>query len=347
MRRNGYYTPNETVLLTGAGFTKTFGGYLGNEMWAAMLNRLEINRDPILRERLLDQSNFELFYHEVRNSGHYCDEQKKCVNAALVKAFEEMDSVISDSFRDDVNVGFAACKNLISRFAGSKDKRRRGFFFTLNQDLFVERFYRAARTSPKICIPGLECDWWFEGNAHRGFSKEDYLTVPDADETEKVKKQLSSGDEVFLYVKLHGSYGWKAHGGSDTMVIGYKKEGMIKGEPLLEWYLSLFEEILNHEAVKNLLVIGYGFLDKHINGLIADAIDGGLRLHVVSPQTSQSFRDHLNSLPVSGTEFRAVGNRLWGGLYGYYTGTVTDFFSTRNWHPTRLGETLFRNLGIG
>ena len=30
------------VLLTGAGFTKTFGGYLASEMWATILNQPEI-----------------------------------------------------------------------------------------------------------------------------------------------------------------------------------------------------------------------------------------------------------------------------------------------------------------
>jgi hypothetical protein len=30
------------VLLTGAGFTKTFGGYLASEMWATILNQPEV-----------------------------------------------------------------------------------------------------------------------------------------------------------------------------------------------------------------------------------------------------------------------------------------------------------------
>ena len=53
------------VLLTGAGFTKTFGGYLASEMWATILNQPEVQRSPELlkgmRERLDWIPSFRVF----------------------------------------------------------------------------------------------------------------------------------------------------------------------------------------------------------------------------------------------------------------------------------------------
>ena len=43
----------KTILLTGAGFTKTFGGFLGSEMWAAIFNQPEVGEDNKLREYML------------------------------------------------------------------------------------------------------------------------------------------------------------------------------------------------------------------------------------------------------------------------------------------------------
>lgn len=344
MANKGWYKPAETVLLTGAEFTKTFGGYLGDEMWGAILNQPEISEDPILRRGYLEQPNFELFYHQTRSTGNYSDKQKASVDKAIVKAFEDMDTIISDSCRDDVNSGFAVCREFIAQFSGSREKRQRGFFFTLNQDLFIERFHTT--DIELMCIPGLHKNWWFRADAHHPFDKDDFITVPHQNGVEKAKEQFMNKENPFVYVKLHGSYGWKSHDGSDEMVIGYEKEGMIGKEPLLEWYLCLFEEVLNDESVKNLLVIGYGFMDRHINKVIIGALKRGLRLHVVSPEPPQTFHKRLQSIHGFNRQYIEAGDRLWKGLYGYYTGKVTDFYSNTNWMTTRLGQTLFQNLGL-
>ena len=36
---------SNTILLTGAGFTKNFGGFLAREMWAQIHNRLQISNE--------------------------------------------------------------------------------------------------------------------------------------------------------------------------------------------------------------------------------------------------------------------------------------------------------------
>ena len=53
------------MLLTGAGFTKNFGGFLANEMWAYIFNNPLIQSSVILREKLVDDQDFESVYSPV------------------------------------------------------------------------------------------------------------------------------------------------------------------------------------------------------------------------------------------------------------------------------------------
>lgn len=128
------------------------------------------------------------------------------------------------------------------------------------------------------------------------------------------------------------------------MVIGHEKVGSIAKEPLLKWYLSLFEEILR-EPERNLVVVGYGFGDAHINNVIADAIrDCGLRLYVISPKLPSEFRESLAALNscVTGPDVHR-GSELWEGLYGYYRATVREFCDD-NGQLTTQGRALFHGL---
>jgi SIR2-like domain len=147
-----------------------------------------------------------------------------------------------------------------------------------------------------------------------------------------------------MYVKLHGSYGWKAHDGSMVMVVGQGKQGKIDKEPLLRWYLSLFEDVVN-EGDKNLIVIGYGFADEHINNIIANAVhDHGLRLYIISPQLPADFQQDLSGVHGTNTELKHRGDEIWKGLHGYYRGIVTDFYRAGNESLPPCGEKFFRNL---
>jgi len=73
------------------------------------------------------------------------------------------------------------------------------------------------------------------------------------------------------------------------MVLGTQKKESIDAEPLLQWYMNLFSEVLN-ERNRLLLIIGYGFGDSHINAVISGAIaNSGLRYVVVNPSTTQEL----------------------------------------------------------
>jgi hypothetical protein len=54
-----WFKPAKNVLLTGAGLTRNFGGYLAAEMWAVIFRQPEIRRYPNLRKRMLEGLDYE------------------------------------------------------------------------------------------------------------------------------------------------------------------------------------------------------------------------------------------------------------------------------------------------
>jgi hypothetical protein len=52
----------EPILLTGAGFTRNFGGFLANQMWDKIFNREQVQNHPSLVNLLKDNFDFESVY---------------------------------------------------------------------------------------------------------------------------------------------------------------------------------------------------------------------------------------------------------------------------------------------
>jgi len=343
------FTPAKTVLLTGAGFTKPFGGFLADEMWAVILNQPEIRQYPDLRKRMLKELNYETLYDEVLASDNYTTggKEKPAFRKAIRNAYQRMHQNIC---QDDVrhrNSASGACRSFVARFAGSGGER--GFFFTLNHDLFMERFYLNKKVESQVRIPGLRPrPKWFNGHLGSRLEQDDYVRLPPREMVEQEKERFwVRSSEHFVFIKLHGSYGWVTRrDGTDCMAIGHAKTEIIKHEPLLQWYLSLFEEVLRSRE-RNLVVIGYGFRDEHINNVIADAVrNQGLRLHVVSPIPPRDFREMLSPVHDPGLQLgRPRGNDLWNGLVGYYQASV-DVFYDKNGNLTPSGRAFFLDLGL-
>ena len=131
------------------------------------------------------------------------------------------------------------------------------------------------------------------------------------------------------------------------MVIGREKSGLIAREPLLQWYFRLFEEVLSAGDCV-LVVIGYGFGDKHINQVILDAIiKRGLQLYVVSPLDPRDFQDRLIAVNRFNISLPDYGHELWDNLFGYHCGTVRDFIISGQWGLTESGKAFFDQIGLG
>ena len=119
--------PSKLVLLTGAGFTKSFGGYLSSEMWAVILGQPEIQQNLRLRQLLLNNFSFESLYETVSLSRDYSPVEKTAFTAAVKRAYRQMHEVVCGRWQLKAN---EACGVIISQFA-PQSSTERGFFLPL------------------------------------------------------------------------------------------------------------------------------------------------------------------------------------------------------------------------
>lgn len=322
MSELGVLPPKQTVLLTGAGFSRPFGGLLAAEMWAAILTRPEVRQSRALRDLLLSDLDYESVYGRVLTDASYPVDLRRSFTEALRGAYAVMDEAI----RSYAQQARRMCPALLTRFAPATGEQSRGFIFTLNQDLLVERYYSC---QPLLSAPGFTSQRWFNGRYESRFTLGDReeLVSPEVLDARK-NAFLTTKSDRFAYVKLHGSLGWTNRTDEGIMINGPRKSENIQSEPLLAWYLSLFRHVLNQSS-RNLVVIGYGFGDPHINDAIADATrDHGLRLYVVSRESPYDFKEKL--IPVHGSlpsaEPSRRGTEVWNGLHGYHCGSVEELY---------------------
>ena len=285
-----------------------------------------------------DDLDYEMVYEVIQTRG--TEQQKKDLNTAIRSAFKEMDNNIR-TCKPPLPRGHSCCQ-FISRIVQDQTP---SFIFTLNQDMFFERYHSREKLT---VVPGLPDHLNRFRDADQN-STDFGLRLPAEDELEPKKAELfRKRFAQIAYVKLHGSQGWLSHGGSDAMVIGAQKESRIESEPLLKWYFSLFEQVLNQPDTR-LLIVGYSFRDEHINQCIVKAIDNGLKLYVISPESPQDFKNHFKP-PLHGKfEQRPCGEKLWDVLVQYWPTKLTDFYYENVSPPGDLnprGRALFRSLGL-
>jgi hypothetical protein len=203
--------------------------------------------------------------------------------------------------------------------------------FSLNQDLLIELRYQDAfplgtRWSG-IEMPGVQ---------------------PVVDSTilgigDKYKRRWKPATTPFRlagnmqpYFKLHGSSNWYADDGESLLVMGANKDLFISRYPVLHWYFSTFRWYLSHPNTK-LMVIGYGFGDRHINDEIVSAWRNGTLTGifvvdlqgraVLNPTRHLPIPMHseLEDIPNLGSSTRALSATFAGDSFEHQK--FTDFFN--------------------
>jgi hypothetical protein len=260
----------EHVLLTGAGFTKNFGAPLASELWSIILGHPALNGTPGVRRALLNDFDFESVYSAVMN-GPSEPNEKEALNTAVRDAYEYIDSIVrAYTFTTGAPhpINIYKVRELFERFSGTIDQP--GFFFTLNQDLFIERQYY---NGPRPSLPGIQHKQeWFSTNFNGPLRNTDRSVLPLAVQP---MPELFTGSD-FFYVKLHGSANWSTADQRHTMVIGRAKDKQIASMELLSRYKEAFESVVG-TGVRKLLCIGYGFADSHINDAVAEGVGRGCK----------------------------------------------------------------------
>ena len=329
----------ETVLFTGAGFTHNFGGLLAKTMWSEIHNRTQKYNLPRLNEIVKSTYDYEELYNKVVNGDDYNSEEKNALITSVYDAYDTLDGVVryySERFQNTTNVDIDALSEFILAFAGIG--RQRGFFFTINQDLFIERYFVGSGVDRPIC-PGVRVDdLRFSNYSKRGkdLTGEDYATLPATDDLPAIARELNNLTRI-LYIKLHGSYDWRDADNHRKLIIGTEKEHDIKMEPILSFNYDLFKSVLAKPA-RRMLIIGYGFRDTHINGIIANSIkENNLSLYIVSPTDPDKFKEYILN---GAGEHRDL---FWGHTKGYYPYVLADIFP--HGHPkSKHLRNIYRDL---
>lgn len=320
------------ILLTGAGFTRNFGGPLADDVWASIVSHPKVQRDAALRRYLLAEGmDFESVWHVVQYDSAWQKSARDALTVAVTEVFEEIDRT---RFVEMIGPGrpypieFTTLqRQLIGRFEG--DPTTPGLFFTLNQDLFIERMYY---NGPTPVMPGLQQYkgiWFSPTNANANRGTPPLTSLPS-------KEQLTGGDKLlkgspFYFIKLHGSWDWRSSDGRECMVLGRGKDERIADEPLLALYFGWFTRAIQRTDVR-LLCIGYGFRDEHINAVLADGAKRfGLRIWIVSPEPPSELKRRLSN---DGAGF---GQEIWSALGGHFRCDLQTLFPagqrpSQAWH---------------
>ncbi len=280
---------NKYVLLTGAGFTHNFGAPLSKDMSAEIFNNESVQKEKRVRDLMINNNfDFETVYSTIM-SRNYSVEEKNAIKNAVNEVYLNLDVIVKNySFREDslYPINIYNLQKLINQFSLSNKK---GFIFTLNQDLFLERHYY---NGTKPTMPGINIkQGWFSSIYDVVSGSGEYLTLPDGPKVRYIREQFYQQKNGFYYFKLHGSQNWISDSGDQRLIIGKSKEEDINGEPLLALYFDIFKNTLMCPNVR-LLIIGYGFGDDHINSVIEKAIkENGLKLYIINPEPIDNFHN--------------------------------------------------------
>jgi len=304
------------IILTGAGFSKNFGGLLAKEMWYEIFNHKRIQAQLKIKELMMEDSDFD--YEKIYTSimeGSYKNDVKEDIDYVLRSAYKNIDDTLREYSNGNPHpVELTNLLELFYRLAGQNNK---SFIFTLNQDMFFERLFSFSVNKP--CIPGIENNpEWFTSYYRKELGEADYCNLPDCLKLNRINPDLLSHRNLFI-IKLHGSCNWIKSDGTPGMIIGRGKNEQIQKEPLLKYYFEVFKETLSH-CQRRLLIIGYGFGDDHINQIIAESVRNyRLKIYIISPDSMPDFRKKI-------LDRNKLGIDILDGISGYFPYNLMEIF---------------------
>lgn len=300
------------ILLTGAGFTHNFGAPLAANIWSIIFSDIEIQKANKLREVLVNDEDFDYegIFHAVINDNSYNEEDKATITASMERAYLHIDNLVRNSPLN--STASQVEEHIIKRFKGS-------FIFTLNQDLFVERLLK--KYHPDYELPGVPSKILskpIDESRFNEFNNDQDITIIE-------NKEFTEWDKIkntnkIKYVKLHGSFDWHDKQNNSLMVIGRDKEDQLKRHPLLRSYINKFNEVLNKDNVK-ILIIGYGFNDKHINKALASAQNLGV--YIIDPNGPKKWFAKMKNKG-------EYGDEIISKVRGYFPMTLSTIFPDNN-----------------
>jgi hypothetical protein len=302
------------VLLTGAGWSRNWGARLADGVWQLLMDDPDVAANDRLRTMLLDEPSFELALAKTQVAPFTLDDREQFTRA-LVNGFVSMDRAMMRPFDGSPgSINIYKVQEFLFRFAGQWGRNfGTGYFFTLNQDLFPERYLYNHHVSgaPSPALPGIQLPPGipvFTTNIGEYSTQFIARPVPNPAASGRLHGQ-------FNVIKLHGSFNWRTPDARNLLVVGTDKTKQIADFPLLSWYSDIFKAALFAGDVR-LVIVGYGFGDEHINAVIAEAVEKhGLKVFVWS---NSDPKDRILAAP--------YGPAIWNGLLSTVTQPMVEVF---------------------
>jgi hypothetical protein len=313
---------SKRTILTGAGWTRNWGGQLASEVWQSLMSHPAVQARTPLRHLLLDELSFEVALGRLGDT-QFDEADRTAFERALLGVFVKMDAEIA---RPDhyLSINIYKVQEMLFQFC----KRRRdqvdtGYFFTLNQDLWPERYLYDNHTAGAVApaLPGLQ------GRPNQRTFTSDLGPYSSEFEMEPIQNASSPLQlrRAYNVIKLHGSFNWRTPDGKASLVVGTQKTDQIRASPLLRSYWQVFEEVLRAGDVR-LMVVGYGFGDQHVNAAIANAVvNYGLRLFIWDTVPTPELMRRIKVAP--------HGEAIWKGVLSAASSPLREVF------PSNQAET--------
>lgn len=256
-------------LLTGAGFSRNWGGWLANEAFEYLLGAPE--SDDYLRNVLwgakLRGEGFEGALSMVQgayasNKSTETKQRLDRLTQAVIGMFDAMQTAFN---KLDYRESGLRLQHFLSQFDA---------IFTLNQDTLLETLYAG---------PVRWSERWY--GSYLPYMK--FIEEPAESYIFMLREPMMHDPGLITHendqpiYKLHGSYNWFAEPqGERLLVMGGNKTASIGAFQVLARYQAEFQAMLSQPDT-HLMVIGYGFGDTHINDVIQTAATKGSKIFII------------------------------------------------------------------
>jgi hypothetical protein len=339
------------ILLTGAGFSQNWGGWLTDEITNQLLSKINQAPDPAIAEAYLNGiaangGNYEAILECIHRL-HSDDPESqgkilRYVEDAIRGCFIEMDKLYEGKDAGLTDNATYNAEVFLAHFDA---------IFTTNQDGLIERLFANSFNPLGFSRTDRRNRW--------GVGLPGIIGMPTTHVVPNYRREITYSvlDEAFAfssldarylpYVKLHGSYDWQTYVGHRLMISGGRKSQQISGSPLLSSYFNYFSEVTKRQDT-HIVVIGYGFSDVHINAEIVKACETGARVSLLDPLGAQVTRFKHFTLDASlqqGAPQRDVFQALRGRLSVISQRTLKEIFEDINQAKQLFRQALNVNVG--
>jgi hypothetical protein len=292
------------LLLTGAGFSYNWGGYLASEAFEFLLSVTE--GDDNLRSLLWLGHGRGMGFEDILSklqrefAVEFSAERERNLRNLTTAVQRMFGSMVMSFARTQFEPTPRETTFGVTKFLAKFDA-----IFTLNQDTLLEQQYLPVvgekDFDQSLQFPG------YVGACRPGMVRAlDALTFGDlANRIELYKpgEDLTPIPRHQPYYKLHGSIDLKQSDRDLMLIIGGNKATNIDEQPLLKSYHKVFEASLQRRGAR-LMIIGYSFGDAHINKILIAGVEAGLKLFIIDPLGADVIGSN-KSLPFNpGFEFR-------------------------------------------